>query len=430
MLRFAPSPTGDMHIGNLRVAIFNYIVARQKGEKFLLRIEDTDQERNVEGKDVEILNILDKFGLKYDKLIYQSHQKKFHHQFIHQLLVQKKVFNCFCTNKVLEAKRKTAIAVRRPYRYDDTCLKLSDNEVLNSQKLSAIRLKRPAQNIAFKDAIKGLQNFDPIDIDSFIILRKDKSPTYNFACAIDDMLFNTNMVIRGEDHLSNTSKQLAIFEALGYDEPPVYAHLPIILNQKGKKMSKRDDSSSVQWLLNEGFLPSAITNYLILLGNKTPCEIFTLKEAIQFFNLSNISKSAARFDIDKLRFINREHIKKIPAKTLGEIVGYFDENIGEIVKIYTEEDSTIKEIKSKIERFFAKKEFGQWKKNAKKIIEVLKDIPFNDDYKAFSQMAMKRTNLKGKDFFKPFRLVITGAENGPDLSKIVPFLKTYWQELF
>ncbi len=430
MLRFAPSPTGDMHIGNLKVALLNYIVAKQQNEKFIIRIEDTDKKRNIEGKDKEILEILKIFDIEYDNVLYQSDNLKFHQQFASHLLMERKAFACFCPEELLEKKREEAKKNKIAYRYDGTCEKLSDEEVLNNEKPFTIRIKKPKEPISFKDEIKGELTFLPDDIDSFVILRVDKTPTYNFACAIDDMLNDISFVIRGEDHISNTPKQILIRKYLGYDKEIKYAHLPIILNKEGKKMSKREKASSVKWLLKEGFLPQAIANYLILLGNKTPKEIFTLKEAIEWFNIKNLSKTSAKFDIDKLRFINREHIKMLDSLELSKELGYFSKEIGDLAKLYTEEASTLNEIKEKIDKIFsAKNPPLEFKENFDKIVKAVKEAPYFEDFNEFKNHISKETNLKGKNLFKPLRIALTGAKHGPNLSDIYKHIKNYLGEI-
>ena len=207
MLRFAPSPTGDMHIGNLRVAIFNYIVATQRKEELVLRIEDTDKERNIEGKDQEIMDILALFGIKYSQLIYQSQNIRFHSAMALQLVYDKKAFSCFCSHEWLDKKREEAVANKMPYRYDDACANLPDELVIDNQNPFTVRLRKPEHAIVIKDHIKGSVSFEPKDVDSFIIMRQDKTPTYNFACAVDDMLSDISIIIRGEDHMTNTPKQ-------------------------------------------------------------------------------------------------------------------------------------------------------------------------------------------------------------------------------
>ncbi len=309
MLRFAPSPTGDMHIGNLRAAILNFIIAKQKGEKFLIRIEDTDKARNISGADKEILAILNLFGLFWDKLVYQSDNFKIHNELAKQLIDKGEAFYCYATKEFLDKKREEALVQKRAFRYDDSWAEICKNENPNP----AIRLRGDlsAESISFIDEIKGECKFSQNEIDSFVIIRDDKIPTYNFACAVDDMIYDISFIIRGEDHTSNTPKQMLVHKKLGYTKEIKYAHLPIILNDEGKKMSKRESESSVKWLLEQGFLPKAILNYLLLMGNNPPCEIFTLDEAIEWFDLSQLSKSPVRFDMNQLRHINREHLKRL-----------------------------------------------------------------------------------------------------------------------
>lgn len=430
MLRFAPSPTGDMHIGNLRVALFNYIVSKQRGEDLIIRIEDTDKERNIEGKDQEILEILALFGIEYSQLMYQSNNYRFHSAMALQLLHEKKAFNCFCSPEWLEKKRDEAKENKVAYRYDGACENLPAELVIDNTNPFTVRLKKPEKAVVVHDHIKGEISFEPDDVDSFIIMRQDKTPTYNFACAVDDMLSDISLVIRGEDHMSNTPKQTHIRTSLGYAKEIEYAHLPIILNDAGKKMSKRDDASSVKWLLEEGFIPSAIANYLILIGNKPPKEIFTIQEAMEWFSLDNISKSPARFDIDKLKFINREHLKNLDARELSRYVGFADEEIGELARLYLEEAGTTKELKSKIKPIFEAKIIpDEFADAAATMREVILKAPYFDTYDAFKNYVSQESGLKGKNLFKPLRLLLTGAEHGPDLSEIYKHLQNYLREI-
>ncbi|WP_418185589.1 glutamate--tRNA ligase [Aliarcobacter vitoriensis] len=431
MLRFAPSPTGDMHIGNLRVAVFNYIVAKQLNEGLIIRIEDTDKERNIEGKDKEILEILNLFSIEYESLFYQSANLKYHQKMALQLMTEKKAFACFCSDEKLEELKEESIKKGIPFRYDNFCENLSDETVLNTNAPFTVRLKKPEQNIKFTDILKGDFDYAPFDIDSFIILRQDKTPTYNYACSVDDMLMDISIVIRGEDHISNTPKQIHIRNSLGYTKEIKYVHLPIILNaQTGKKMSKRDDASSVKWLIEQGFLPSAIANYLVLMGNKTPTEIFTLEEAIDWFKIENVSKSSAKFDIDKLRFINRKHIEMLDDMRLSKILGFADADIGKLAKLYLEETSTTKEIKSKIDDIFSQKNSLEGFEDEFKIIkESLKNATYFETYDELKNYVVEKTALKGKNLFKPLRFILTGTENGPNLADIYPFIKNYLGEI-
>ena len=434
MLRFAPSPTGDMHIGNLRVAILNYLVAQQNNDQFLIRIEDTDMKRNIEGKDTEIMMLLEKFALIHNSVFHQSEHLNLHQTLALKLLKEEKAFVCKCSDEELEEDRIKAKNNRVAYRYSGRCQKLTstDYEALKeSKKPFVVRLRKPEENIVNHDIIRGSITTAPNEVDDFIILRTDRTATYNFACACDDMMSNIDFIIRGEDHLSNTPKQIHIKNVLGYENETKYAHLPMILNTDGKKMSKREEASSVKWLFEEGFIPDAILNYLVLLGNsKAPKEIFTLPEAIEWFDLNNISKSAAKFDINKLRFINREHLKMMDNKQLSTLFGFADADIGKLAKVYLEECSTIKELEVKIRAIFTAKNFNiKWEKEMRIIEELIANSPAFDEFDEFKKHIIKESGLKDESFFKPLRYLLTNRESGPEISEIYPLIKAYILEV-
>lgn len=431
MYRFAPSPTGDMHIGNLRAAIFNYLCAKKSGQDFILRIEDTDTARNIAGKDEEIKEILRVFGISWQHFYVQSENLRQHRQMALKLVADKKAFACFCTSEILEQKKEAAKKAGKAYRYDGACEHLKDSEVLENDKPFVIRLKKPQKAMEFTDLIKGKLHFEPENIDSFVIMRADKTPTYNFACAVDDMLEGVSCIIRGEDHTSNTPKQEHIRASLGYEMRMIYAHLPIILNDEGQKMSKREAHSSVKWLLEQGILPCAVANYLILLGNKTPREIFTLDEAVEFFDIKNVSKSPARFDMKKLLQINREHIRLLDDEKLNEILGFEGKNLANLARFYTQEASTINELKEKLNAIFGAKNFGEFKDECEKIKGILNSPKFElaKDYESFKNELMQKSGLKGKNFFMPLRLVLTNSAHGPELSELYGLLKPFIKDI-
>ena len=431
MLRFAPSPTGDMHIGNLRVALINHILSKQTNEELLIRIEDTDKKRNIEGKEKEILELLTLFSVNFTRVAHQSENIKYHTQMAMKLLLDKKAFNCFCSDEAIDIDRQKAKDAKLPYRYAGGCDTVSDEAKFECNAPFTVRLKKPEQNVKFSDAIKGDFDYKPFDVDSFIILRQDKTPMYNFACAVDDMLFDISTVVRGEDHLTNTPKQIHIRESLGYTKEIRYAHLPMILNMEtGKKMSKRDDASSVKWLVDQGFLPVAISNYIILLGYNPPTEIFTLEEAEQWFDLSKISKASAKFDIDKLKFINREHLKMMDELRLSKILGFADKEIGTLAKVYIEECDTTIQIKDRLNGIFSQKDTLEGFEDEFKLLkECLKTAPFIDDFNDLKKYITEQTGLKGKKLFMPLRYALTGATNGPNLSEIYPLIKNYLVEI-
>ena len=431
MLRFAPSPTGDMHIGNLRVALFNHILSKQLNEELLIRIEDTDKKRNIEGKEKDILEILNLFSIDYTRVVYQSENIKYYTQMAMKLLLDKKAFNCFCSDEALEQDRLKAQEAKIPYRYSGFCTTISDETKMQCNAPFVVRIHKPEQNIKFTDLIKGEFDHEPFDVDSFVILRQDKSPTYNFACAVDDMLYNISTIVRDEDHLSNTPKQIHIRESLGYDKQINYIHLPIILNlETGKDMSKKDDSLSVKWLIDEGYLPVAIANYLILLGYNTPVEVFTLEEAMEWFNIDKVSKAPAKFDITKLKFLNTEHLKMMDELRLSKILGYADKDIGSLAKIYIEECDTIKEIKEKLSTIFnPKNSLEDCEEEFKLLKECIKEAPYIDDFNELKKYITSKTGLEEKQLVMPLRFALTGAKSGPNLSDMYPLIKNYLGEI-
>lgn len=430
MLRFAPSPTGDMHIGSLRIALFNFLLAKQRGEPLVVRMEDTDTARNIEGKDQEILEILNLFGIEYADVLYQSNNLRYHRAMAIQLLHEKKAFNCFCTPAELDRKRELAAAAKKPFRYDEACTHLSAEETIDNENPFTVRLRKPEHPVDVSDIIKGDMSFAPDDIDSFVILCAQKYPTHDFACAVDDMISDISLVIRGEGHMNDTPRQMAVRDALGYDKKIAYAHLPVILNDEGKKMSSRDDAWSVRRLLEEGFLPEAIANYLILIGNNAPAEIFSVSEALEWFDLAAISKSPARFDMDKLKSVNREHLRRLDAKELSRYVGFADSDVGELAKVYLEEAGTLKELRGKIEPIFAEKVIPEeFSEGAKTLRSAILSAPFFENFDDFRAHLMKESGLEEKQFFRLMSLLLTGEEQGPHVADIYPYLKNFLGEI-
>ena len=429
MLRFALSPRGDMHIGNLRVALFNYIFSVQKNEGLIIRIEDTDKASNVEGKDNEIIGLLDLFGIKYQDVVYQSNNLKYHRAMALQLLHEKIAFNCFCKPALLEAKMKRAKIDNTPYYYDDACLSLTPEQTIDNESEFTVRLRKPNVDVEFTDLIKGKMTFTLNDMDSFVILNADKSPTYNFACAVDDMISDISMVIREEKHLADTPKQIAVRAALNYTKETTYAHLPTLLNASGKEMGE-EDANSVKQLLEDGFLPEAIINYLLLIGNTPPQEIFSLQEAVEFLDLSKVSKEEVTFNLEELRRINRTHLKNLDDVELSRYVGFADGDIGKLAKIYLDEVSTTKELKVKIGAIFSEKTVSKdVAEAAAKMKAVIIKAPFFKEFDAFSAHIKKESGIEGADFLKSLRLLLSGVEQGPDLAEMYPFIKNYMTEI-
>lgn len=391
MYRFAPSPTGDMSVNDLRIALLNFICAQQAGAPLIVRIEDGDKARIIEGKDQEILEMLELFGISYAQLYYQSSNFKYHLQFASTLLDTKKAFICFCPHEASSC--------------DGTCEHLSPEEVLNTPKPFVIRMKK-------RDTT----------CDNFVIMRTDKYPTYTFAYACDDMLQGVTTIIREVEQEHNALKEEHIRKSIGYDQAMHYTHVPSLLCQ--------EDESDVKKLLDQGFMPEAIGNYLLLLSNPAPTEIFTLEEAIAWFDIKTISQSPAPFEIEKLRFINREHIKCIPDMELSKRIGYACENIGKLAKLYTEKASTTYEIKQKVDALFAKKAFdATFEKESNLLQELILNAPYFEAFDDFKAYLAEKSGLEEEPFLKPLRLWLTGADTGLDLALVYPLIKNYLKEI-
>ncbi len=407
MLRFACSPTGDMHIDDLRVALLNYIISKQKNEDLIVRIDDMNKEKNIEGKDQEILAILELFHIKYSQVVYQSQNIRFYSAMALDLLHKKKAFACFCSHEWLENKKNEAKAAKKPYKYDDACRNLPAELVIDNTAPFTVRIAKPEQ----------ATTSDPMD--SFVIMRQDKTPTYNFACAIDDMLSDISIIIRKDEQKNDTAKELHVRNSLGYDKEIEYAYLPALL-----------DTPSVKELLEDGYLPEAISNYLISTINEPLKEIFTLQKAIEWFDLGKISKTPTHFDIDILKHINKEHLKNLEAKELSRYVGFADEEIGELARIYLNEANTTKELKAKIAPIFSQRVIpGMFAQQATLMAQTIKDAPYFEAYIDFKNHIMKETGLEGESFLKPLQILLTNAEHGPDVAKVYKYLKNYIQEI-
>ncbi len=317
--RFAPSPTGYLHIGGLRTALFSYLWARRNNGKFVLRIEDTDQSRNNEAAAKAIVDAFEWVGLEHDDIItYQSQRGEIYARYIRQLLDEDKAYYCYMSKEELTALREEQTANKERPRYDGRYRDFTGTPPEGIEPV--VRIKTPTEGtITVNDSIKGEVVFNVDDIlDDFIIARSDGSPTYNFVVAIDDALMGINEVIRGDDHFSNTPKQLVVYEALGFDVPKFH-HVPMIHNHDGKKLSKRDGATDVMAYKEMGYLPEALLNFLVRLGwSNGDQEIFSAEEMRTLFDPANINKSASIYNTDKLDWLNAHYIKNSDnAKLVG-----------------------------------------------------------------------------------------------------------------
>jgi len=326
-LRFAPSPTGYLHIGGARTALFNWLLAKKLKGTFILRIEDTDVARSTQESVDAILQAMEWLGLDWDEgPFYQSEHFPVYAECVQQLLAEGKAYRCYCTAEELEAKRERALAEGRKPKYDGTCRHLA-GEIAG--KPYVVRFKAPESGTtAFDDLIKGRISFDNAELDDLIIQRTDGTPTYNFVVVVDDASMNVSMVIRGDDHINNTPRQILLYEALGYPVPQ-FAHVPMILGADKTRLSKRHGATSVMAYRDMGFLPEAMVNYLVRLGwSHGDDEIFSRDELIEKFSIESVGRSAGVFNPDKLLWLNAHYIKAGDPVRLAQLLIPFLEQRG------------------------------------------------------------------------------------------------------
>ncbi len=315
-VRFAPSPTGELHLGGARTALFNWLFAKNQSGKFYLRIEDTDPERSKEKHTEQILESLEWLGLHWDQpLVYQSQRLDVYKERVKDLLNTGQVYRCFCSKDDLQSARDAG-----HYRYPGTCRNLSDDDIkrrLNQSQSFTFRFRVLEGETVYHDLIYGEIHVDHKELDDFIVVRSDGAPTYNYVNVIDDHDMEITHVIRGEDHVANTPKQILIYKALGYDEP-VFAHLPMILGHDKKRLSKRHGAPGVQNFRDEGYLPESLNNYLALLGWNpgTEEEILSLAQLVEKFDLAQVQKKGAVWDEKKLHWVSGQHVMNTPTNTL------------------------------------------------------------------------------------------------------------------
>ncbi len=458
--RFAPSPTGYMHVGNLRSAIFGYLVAKHYDGDFLLRIEDTDQTRQVEGAIEFIYNTCNLCGLVPDEgpmnggnygPYTQSERLPIYKKYAEELVEMGKAYYCFCGEERLEKIRKEAERNKVPFLYDGFCAKLTKEEIeekiANGEKY-VIRQKMPKDGLSvYHDIVYGEMTFENNLLEDQILLKSDGFPTYNFANVIDDHLMEISHVIRGNEYLTSTPKYNHLYDAFGW-EKPTYIHLPMVVDFDMKKLSKRHGASSFMDLYNSGYLPEAVVNYLSLLGwsPETTEEIFTLEELIKIFDPSRINKSPAVYDVKKLNWVNAHYIKKleldellkITVPHLEKVYDLSDKNddwIRHLVKIYHNHISYGKEIVEVTDLFFKKditlddecKEFMKDEKTKEvvavfsKYISEISDWTIENIVSAINN-TKDEVGVKGKALYMPIRIMVSGQMHGPELPDTIYLL--------
>ena len=461
-VRFAPSPTGPFHIGGARSALFNWLVARHADGTFLVRIEDTDLKRSTKESEENIKDSLKWLGMNWDEGIdvggphgpyRQTERLDLYKKEVQRLLDEGKAYYCYCSAEELEKSRKAQLDAGKTPIYDEHCRHLTEEEKAKYEaegRKPVVRLKVRKDGVfAFDDMVRGHVEFQAAGVGDFIIMKSDGIPVYNFAVVIDDAFMEVTHVIRAEEHLSNTPRQLAIYEALGY-KPPKFGHISLILGEDHKKMSKRHGATSVTEYRNMGYLPEAVVNYLALLGwtPKGEQEIFTEEELIKQFSMKRVSSNDAVFDINKLNWINFQYMKKLDADQLYALIvpflvkaGYVDAAVSE------EKEDWLKKViwfmKDHIYfagqaadelRFFFEDMPKITDENVLAImkaetsgqllrafIEDLKALPsFDQDaIKKCFNACMKAQGIKGKAAYEPTRIALTGVTQGPGMFEMM-----------
>jgi nondiscriminating glutamyl-tRNA synthetase len=471
-VRFAPSPTGHVHVGNARTALFNWLFARHHGGAFVLRIEDTDVERSREEYETQLLEDLRWFGLDWDEgpdvggpfaPYRQSERLELYRHYAQQLLDQDRAYRCFCSAEQLEAERQQALKAGRQPKYSGRCRKLSRAEAearLAAGEQAAIRLKITEGQFTWNDLVHGPTSFSSDVIGDPILLRSDGHPAYNYAVVIDDHLMEITHVIRGDDHISNTPRQLALYRAFAW-QPPEFAHLSSILGPDRARLSKRHGATSLQNFRELGILPEALRNYLALLGWSPAdgtTEILSPLQLVAQFSLERVIKSAAVFDAEKLHWMNRHYMKESQPRRLVELsvpflvrAGYLAEPVDAPTLAWLERvlDAVLKnldhlsQLPAAVRLIFEYDAAGVV--SGEETRHVLEEAASREvlaafipkvlaasaeggelTYERFREIAkavQKETGKKGKDLFHPIRVALTGAVSGPELEKLIPIFE-------
>lgn len=445
--RFAPSPTGYLHIGGLRTALYSYLWAKKTNGDFKLRIEDTDQSRNNEDAVKAILEAFDWVGMPSDcEIEYQSKRTDIYKKYIAQLLEEGKAYKCYMSREELDALRASQEAAKENPRYDGTW-RPEDGKVLPEIPADiepVIRIKAPLEGeIRFEDGVKGSMKFDANQVDDFVIARANGMPIYNFVVAIDDHLMGMTDVLRGDDHLSNTPKQIVIYNALGFDVPKFY-HMPMINNPQGKKLSKRDGAMDVMQYKRDGYLPEALLNFLVRLGwSNGDQEIFSMDEMLELFDPNNINKSASAYNQEKLLWLNAHYIKNVSNERLAKELEFFDCHLEGhdkkemILDLSKERAQTLIELKNAITNIldvpseyeakgskkFVKEQTPEILNNYLALLEENKDsLHLACDYELITKPFIESNELKFPQLFQPIRIALTGGTQAPSVYDIMAVL--------
>ena len=442
--RFAPSPTGPLHIGGVRTALFNWLYSKNQKGNFYLRIEDTDKERSKDEYKKQIIESLKWLGINHDGQEYiQSQKINDHVKVANELLKKGNAYKCYCSNEEIEEQKKRAKQKKLPYIYNRICRNLEEKDVPKDIN-PVIRFKSKIEgNSVLKDLVQGEVKIDNITIEDFVILRKDKTPTYNLSASVDDHQMNMTHIIRGDDHKINTFKQIQIYDAMNW-KVPSFAHIPLIHTIEGKKLSKRDNASTLDDYSKIGIMPNALRNYLLRLGwSYKDKEIFDLDESIKYFNLEGIGKSPSKLDISRIYSMNEYYIKNIDENDLFDFLITYCETFQEKIPDLAQEKikNSLHFLKNKaktLEDIYKNSKFlindkVQIEKEDKKLLDetAIKIIKlFSDDINKLSDFTretlepiindlIKNNNTNFKGVGQPLRICLTGSKFGPGIYDIL-----------
>jgi nondiscriminating glutamyl-tRNA synthetase len=449
-VRFAPSPTGYLHVGGARTALFNYLFARKTGGKFILRIEDTDVERSEKVFEEQLINALRWLGLEWDEgpdiggpygPYRQSERQELYHSYAQKLMEKGMAYEVYAYPEEIEELRERLLAEGTAPHYTQEMLEPYNTperkrEYEEKGLRPAIYFSMPRKDYVINDVVKGEVVFKAGSVGDFALLRSNGMPTYNYACVVDDGLMKITHVLRGDDHLSNTVKQVALYEAFGWPIP-LFGHVSMILGPDGSKLSKRHGATSVEEFRARGYLPESIVNFLALLGWSHPegKEILTKSELIESFSLERLVKNPAIFNPDKLKWMNAEHIRMKDLKELVSLAKQFldrtvsDDYLEKIIPTIKDRIEELSQIPELTSFFFERpKELPERTLEASETLEMLLNAlrmveVWNKEniYAAFKNV-MKGAKLKGKDFYMTLRLILTGKHEGPELIDILEVL--------
>lgn len=449
-IRFAPSPTGHLHIGSLRTAIFNWLFARHNKGIFIIRLEDTDKERSKQEYADSILEVLEWVRMTSDEpVIKQSERFSEYAQLTQQLIDEEKAYRCFCSREDIEVRLKQKGIDPSFVGYDGFC-RTRKITAADSEKPYVVRFKIPEEIavVTFDDLIRGSISFEREQLDDFIIARSDGSPTYNFVVVVDDAAMGISCVIRGEDHISNTPRQILLYQAFGYDIPS-FAHVPLILGKSGERLSKRDAPTGVLEYRSNGYLPDALVNYLVRLGwSHGDQEIFTRQELIDYFTLDHVGKKGAIFDLEKLDWVNGMYMRQansqllldtivsyVDTDFLGKIKGWNMDQILALIDLYKQRVKTVRELVDELCTLYKGPEqynssfLEQWiTPESCQYLQLLIDRLEQQEYFSVDALSLlikslcKELSIKLVKVAQPIRIALTGVGTSPGIFELLSIL--------